>query len=206
LTTDIDLCVAAASSPSISRLGISWQALQRFCSEQKDQLNGLTTTQVRDLIIKPATAKTKGPYSDLYPDMFQKANVFVSHAWRNNFLSDLVAAIESFLKEQTLISVPDWYFWIDIFVVPQHVDPPENQTGEEQAINFQIFSDGFQLALQDIGRALIVLSPWNKPDWMFRIWCLFEFYVMTKFNVPYEFVLPQEQNSSFIQKNGRGRK
>jgi tetratricopeptide (TPR) repeat protein len=108
------------------------------------------------------------------------------------------------LKEQTLISVPDWYFWIDIFVVPQHVDPPENQTGEEQAINFQIFSDGFQLALQDIGRALIVLSPWNKPDssWMFRIWCLFEFYVMMKFNVPYEFVLPQEQNSSFIRKMG----
>ena len=162
----------AASSPPISRLGISWQALQRFCSEHKDQLKGLTTTQVRDWIIKPATAKTKGAFCDVYPNMFQKANVFVSHAWRYNFLTDLVASIESWLKEQALNSAVEWFFWIDIFVVPQHADPPENQNSEEQASNFQMFSDGFQQALQDIGRAVFVLPPWNKPEWIFRIWCL----------------------------------
>ena len=193
----------AVSSSSISRLGISWEALKWFCSEHEEQLNGLTTTQVRDSIIKPATLQTKGSYSDLYPDMFQKANVFVSHAWRYNFLQDLVAAIESFLKENAaLISAVDCFFWIDIFVVPQHVDPPENQSAEEEAANFQIFSDGFQLALQEIGRAVIVLSPWNKPEWIFRIWCLFEFFVMMRFRIPYEFVLPQGQERSYIQKLG----
>jgi hypothetical protein len=56
--------------------------------------------------------------------------------------------------------------------VQKHADPPEDQNSEEQASNFQMFSDGFQQALQDIGRAVFVLSPWNKPEWIFRIWCL----------------------------------
>ena len=53
-----------------------------------------------------------------------------------------------------------------------------------------------------IQRALIVLSPWNRPHWIFRIWCLFEFYVIMKFQIRYEFVLPRAQNSAFIKSLG----
>ena len=194
--------IVADSRSPISRLGISWHALKQFCSEHEDRLNGLTTKDVQDLIIKPATVQIKGPYSDLHPEMFQKANVFVSHAWRYMFLTDLIPAIQSWLEMQSLLSAAEVFFWIDIFVVSQHDDPPENQDSEEEARNFQIFSDGFEEALQDIGRAVIVLSPWNRPEWMFRIWCLFEFYVMMRFQIPFEFVLPQEQNDSFIQQLG----
>ena len=185
---------------SISRLGISWAALKLFCSEHEDKLNGLTTKEVQEKIIKPATAQIKGPYSDLHPEMFQKANVFVSHAWRYNFLKDLIPALESWIAMQ--VSMAEVFLWIDIFTVSQHADPPEHQDSEEEARNFQIFADGFELALQDIGRAVIVLSPWNRPEWIFRIWCLFEFYVMMRFCIPFVFVLSREQHGSFIKQLG----
>ena len=87
--------MAAVSTTSISRLGISLQHLKSFCLEHKDQLDGLTTAQVRDLIIKPATAHIKGSYADLHPEMFQLANVFVSHAWRSDFDADVVEGLEA---------------------------------------------------------------------------------------------------------------
>ena len=192
------LCFLAVTNQTISRLGISWRALNRFCSQHKGQLLGLTTTEVRDRIIKPATVHLKCSYADLYPDIFGPANAFVSHAWRYRFLKDLVAAIKAWRKQQPRNSIADLFLWIDIFVVNQHIDPPKILNTEEEERNFKTFSDGFQEALKGIGRAIIVLSPWNRPEWMFRIWCLFEFCIMEMFQIQYEFVMPPEQERSFI--------
>jgi hypothetical protein len=197
------VAVSSLSTTSISRLGISLQHLKSFCLEHKDQLDGLTTAQVRDLIIKPATAHIKGSYADLHPEMFQPANVFVSHAWRSNFEKDVVEGIEAREMEQPKSSTVECdYYWIDIFTVNQHVDPPEMQSSEEEARNFEIFADGFESVLQSIGQAIILLSPWNRPEWIFRIWCLYEFYVMMRYGIPYEFVLPPAQNRSFVETLG----
>ena len=130
--------------------------------------------------------------------MFGPANAFVSHAWRYRFLKDLVAAIKAWKKRQPRNSIVNLFLWVDIFVVNQHIDPPKIQNTEEEERNFKTFSDGLQVALQDVGRAIIVLSPWNRPEWMFRIWCLFEFYIMEMFHIQYEFVMPPEQESSFV--------
>ena len=134
--------------------------------------------------------------------MFGPANVFVSHAWMYMFLEDLIGAIEAWISQQP--SCPDggWRFWIDLFVVNQHLDPPQFPDAREEAENFKVFTDGFEGALVQIQRALIVLSPWNRPHWIFRIWCLFEFYVIMKFQIRYEFVLPRAQNSAFIKSLG----
>ena len=122
----------------------------------------------------------------------------MSHAWRYRFLKDLVAAIKAWRKRQPRNSIADLFLWIDIFVVNQHIDPPKILNTEEEERNFKTFSDGFQEALKGIGRAIIVLSPWNRPEWMFRIWCLFEFCIMEMFQIQYEFVMPPEQERSFI--------
>ena len=88
----------------------------------------------------------------MYPDMFQKANVFVSHAWRYEFLADLVAAVGSWIETQASISTVDWFLWIDIFVVNQYLEAPEIANhSEEEARNFEAFADGFQSALKDVG-------------------------------------------------------
>ena len=133
--------------------------------------------------------------------MFGPANVFVSHAWMYRFLDDLVGGIEVWISQQAG-PVASWRFWIDLFVVNQHLDPPRLADTKEEEENFQVFTREFEGALVEIGRALVVLSPWDRPHWIFRIWCLFEFYVIMKFGIRYEFVLPKQQNSAFLKSLG----
>jgi tetratricopeptide (TPR) repeat protein len=187
--------------PSASSLGISWDALKSFCLQHKDQLSGRSTKAVRDEFIVPATALSKGAYSDIYPGMFGKANVFVSHAWLNNFMEDFVAALEAWVNSQDQIPPGGWFIWIDIFVVNQHHQPDATDFAAE-ARNFEIFSKAFEKVLTGIPQALIVMSPWNRPAWMFRIWCLYEFYLMLKNKIPHEFVMPPEQHENFIRSLG----
>jgi hypothetical protein len=116
----IGFCIFPEHITSVSNLGISWDALKKFCFEHQGQLSGLSTRLVRDGFIIPATAHTKRAYSDLYPRMFGKANVFVSHAWLYKFKEDLVAALEAWVNSQDQSPAGGWFFWIDIFVVNQH--------------------------------------------------------------------------------------
>ena len=134
--------------------------------------------------------------------MFGPANVFVSHAWMYMFLEDLIGAIEVWISQEPCCSEGEWRFWIDLLVVNQHLDPPQLPDAREEAENFKVFTDGFEGALVQIQRAVIVLSPWDRPHWIFRTWCLFEFYVIMKFQIRYEFVLPRAQNSAFIKSLG----
>ena len=112
-------------------LGISWQFLQSFCAQHRSELHELTTSQVRDLIIKKSTEQQKCSYADLHPDMFGPANVFVSHAWMYRFLDDLVGGIEVWISQQAG-PVASWRFWIDLFVVNQHLDLPRLADTKEE--------------------------------------------------------------------------
>ena len=85
-----------------------------------------------------------------------------------------------------------------------HLDPPLLADAKEREENFKVFTREFEGVLLEIGHALVVLSPWDRQHWIFRIWCLFEFYVIMTFGIRYEFVLPKqpEQNSDFVKSLG----
>ena len=104
------------AASTISGVGISWAGLQTFCKRYKDQLQGKTTLQVRDEVIKISTVARKISYAELEPDIFEAANVFVSHAWSYLFLEELVESIETWIMQQEH-PVGGWYLWLDIFVV-----------------------------------------------------------------------------------------
>ena len=167
-------------------------------------MQGQTTLQVRDEVIKISTEARKISYAELEPDIFEAANVFVSHAWSYLFLEELVESIDTWITQQEQIPVRGWYLWIDIFVVNQHVNVPNeiNSTLAEQ--NFREFSQGFQEKLTKIGKAILVLSPWDKPMWIFRVWCLYEYFVVYHFQLQYEFVMPRNQKDRFVASMGEG--
>ena len=104
------------AASTISGVGISWTGLQTFCKQYKDQLQGKTTLQVRDEVIKISTVARKISYAELEPDIFEAANIFVSHAWSYLFLEELVESIETWITQQEH-PVGGWYLWLDIFVV-----------------------------------------------------------------------------------------
>ena len=187
------------SGSPVSRLGISWSALQAFCIKNKERLRGKTTLQVRDEIIKELTASRKSSYSEVFaePGAFGPANLFVSHAWSYNFMEDLIDGLCASLEQQQAPS-EGWFLWIDIFVVCQWVDPPKAGDSVAAAQNFKIFSQAFLNVLKEIGRAVFILSPWDRPVWMERVWCLFEFYVVWLHQLQFEFIMPPSQSKRFL--------
>ena len=192
------------SASHVSRLGISWSSLQAFCTKYKSDLEGKTTLEVRDEIIKKLTASRKSSYSDVFaePGVFGPANLFVSHAWSYKFMEDLIDGLCASLEQQRAPS-EGWFLWIDIFVVCQWVDPPKAGDSVAAARNFKIFSKAFSDVLKQIGRAVFILSPWDRPVWMERVWCLFEFYVVWLHQLKFEFIMPPSQSKRFLVSLGQ---
>ena len=94
-----------------------------------------------------------------------RAVIFVSHAWKYR-LVDEVTALRAHVDK--LKAVPDYdgreiYLWFDICSVNQHVGV-SHLDGDWGTI----FSD----AIGAIGSVLLVLSPWDAPIPMTRVWCL----------------------------------
>ena len=159
--------------------------------------------QVRDEVIKSLTAARKISYAELEPGQFGVANIFVSHAWSYLFLEELVESVEKWMTEQETIPEGGWRFWIDIFNVNQHVDVPNEIDTAAAAQNFRTFSQGFEEKLRAIGRAIFVLSPWDGPVWMGRVWCLYEYHVVHVHGLRFEFVVPPTQKNRFIVSLGQ---
>ena len=145
------------------------------------------------------TASRKSSYSDVCaePGAFGPANLFVSHAWSYSFMEDLIDGLCASLEQQQ-VPPEGWFLWIDIFVVSQWLDPPKVGDSVAAARNFKIFSKSFLDVLKEIGRAVFILSPWDRPVWMERVWCLFEFYVVWLHRLQFEFIMPPSQSKRFL--------
>lgn len=97
-------------------------------------------------------------------------------------------------------SIPRIFFWIDIFSISQHyitisphVPPtvaPTNvvssstlltstATVEDHNIDLEYWRKMFREAIESIGRVILALYPFEKPGWLDRGWCLFEFITAT---------------------------
>eukprot|EP00292_Cryptomonas_paramecium_P003867 CAMPEP_0113728054 /NCGR_PEP_ID=MMETSP0038_2-20120614/41626_1 /TAXON_ID=2898 /ORGANISM="Cryptomonas paramecium" /LENGTH=749 /DNA_ID=CAMNT_0000659433 /DNA_START=120 /DNA_END=2366 /DNA_ORIENTATION=+ /assembly_acc=CAM_ASM_000170 len=180
-------------SMAISSLGVKWTSLLAFCEARKEQLADMTTKEVCGELMRETRAK-QCAYADLHPEMFGPANVFVSHAWGYRFLDELVPALSKWVESEEGGAEGERCLWIDILVVNQH----SSGVLSDEA-NFRAFASGFEGVLQGIGRAVIVLSPWERPAWMGRAWCLFEYHVMMARGVRHSFVLPPGDEERFVQ-------
>ena len=195
---------------AIPGAGVSWGALQSFCEAHQADLQGRSTRQVRDLIKSLTTFRRcsyadylDNPVSESESETVGPATVFVSHAWSRPFL-ELIDCIGNWLGQQDHKARVRQRFWLDLMVVSQHLDDPSEADAQVAAENFSIFSGGFQCRLQAIGVAIFVLSPRDEPTWMSRVWCLFEFFMAVSLRLRFEFVVPQSQNTRFIEWLGAG--
>lgn len=120
-----------------------------------------TTTDVCNNFLKPCTEAKGQSYVEYLtekksPDV-GRATVFISNAWKYNFL-DVVDALQHHFSRE-----PDVYIWFDLFSNNQHKAPN---------LPFEWWSDTFKNAIGKLGRVVMVLSPWNNPIPFTRAWCL----------------------------------
>ena len=150
-------------------MGMHISAIRRFLREHPAvKAERLTTSQTSRRFVKNETYAMNKPYISIYEGEYDEngkaliapATVFVSHAWRYEFVNTVVDVME-----QHSLTEPDAYYWFDLFTNNQ------NNVGNK---DFDWFSTTFRNSIRTIGQVLLVLSPWDDPLPVKRAWCLFE--------------------------------
>ena len=115
------------------------------------------------------------------------ATLFVSHAWNGLFL-DLVAALEHSYAKDTFHR-----FWIDIFTVPQNdEDRPMNEDDPNSLY------EAIDEILVSIGSIVVVLTPFDHPAYLNRIWCLYELYFALEEDLRIAILLPPRERRRLL--------
>jgi hypothetical protein len=108
---------------------------------------GLSYCQLlRQQAAAAAATSTTSPPSPLSSDEVGEATVFISHAWKYNFLAFLVA-LEARFKDQ-----PGVRLWIDIFCHNQH----DELTSDEWITKFEQH-------IVRIANTVMIVFPWRDP-------------------------------------------
>ena len=120
--------------------------LDECCRNDRRALEGLTTADVCEKFVKPATSSLLCSYCDLlrkqgHPAVAH-ATVFVIHAWRNNFLDTLHALQHHFRDDLDKVVV-----WMDIFSVSQHTS---------MTMDSYWFQNTFKTAVQSFNRTVVI--------------------------------------------------
>ena len=169
------------SYSDFSMLGVRLSFFRHFVGicGGRDVLQGLTTLQVMELWVVPATKSSKLSYCEQLVAQGEGAFVgtatwFYSHAWKYLFL-DVVDAAQIFFS-QTQKQEQDPVVWFDVFSVSQH---------KAGVLPFEWWSSVFLNSIGSIGKVLMVMQPFDDDAtgvkvkaWvtLSRVWCVFELY------------------------------
>ena len=176
--------------PPLPTLGVSMECLRSIRKYQHDlfetggqdfvfgkgftDANGepATTTQVCMQLVKSLTqgARTSlalclkhlGVKGDGGHPFVSEASVFVSHAWgyyAKDAFDSMEAYAEEKAKEGTIV-----YFWFDIFTNDQH---------DALKLPQLWWREAFLQGVKNIGHTLLILSPWNDPKPLKRVFAVF---------------------------------
>ena len=139
----------------------------------------MTTSDACVKYVKPLTLEAGTSYLQTLDSTFVgPATVFVSHAWRYAIMD----VLNTMLKYAE--SHPNTYFWFDLFVNDQNNAPN---------YPYSWWATTFQSQVGQIGRTMLVMSPWNDPIPLTRAWCLFEIRATLETGSQLEIVLPEQQ-------------
>ena len=163
-------------------LGVSLEVLKSLPIDPEDDFQTVCEE------IKNRTKETKGNRSlasHLLQDpktkhLVGKADYFVSYAWKGKFGATMNALTKHFEGK------PMPFVWMDIAMVDQHTAATTN-------LDFEDWSKTFKESLQQIGKALLVLTPGENPIAITRSWCCFEWVCIKQTQIPFEYcVNPQD--------------
>lgn len=192
--------LALSSYRPFPRLGVTISAIDSFIDTIGGpvQLEGLTTTDVCVKYVIPLTQEKscsycdliKGKLSDTDPstsidDGINVANVFVSHAWKYNFL-DVVNTLRQAQGDDSQLR---YYFWFDVFSNNQH---------DTSSVPYEWWEGTFKSAIRRIGRTMLIIHPWNNPIPLTRAWCLFEIFCSVDSNSEFDIAMTVDQYTNFL--------
>jgi hypothetical protein len=123
----------------------------------------------------------------------KKAEVFVSYAWSGGFAKTMNALKSKLLKNDK----DDVFVWMDFAIVDQHAAANTN-------IDFKQWTKTFRGNLVKIGKAILVLTPMEKPIAIGRSWCCFEWVTIVDSKIPFEYCVNPGDEEAMIIKMKKG--
>ena len=177
----------SADTVPFPKHGVLFPAFVEFIERcgGREAIAGLTTTDICERFVKPFTVASASSYCDLLKangnaNVRDKAEVFISHAWKYTFL-DVVASVEAHFK-----SNPNIVIWFDLFSNNQH---------KAGSLPFMWWKTTFRSAIEDFKHTVLVLAPWKQPVVFTRAWCLFEIFTSVDTQSRFEVALPPAHNA-----------
>lgn len=177
--------MSSTTIPPFPTLGVKVSFFNVFVEEfgGTDFFKGKTTTEINELVMKPHMLMN-GSISfceymqthEHFGSSVGTATVFISHAWKYQFL-DVISAIQNNFDEETVV-------WFDLL--------SNNQT-IAQDLDYTWWSTTFYDAIKLIGHVAMVLAPWSHPVPFTRGWCLYEIFCAIETNSKFEVCLPSRQ-------------
>lgn len=172
---------------AIPRWGVSLEGLRVFIEFHgggRAALEGLTTADVCEAIVKPRSAAARKSFLETHALPAGPATVFVSHAWSTPFLT-LVDAIGAWEEEHS--SAGKAYYWVDLLANDQH-DACERP--------YEWWTTVFMQLIREIGTLVLVLE-YQQPRPLQRAWCLFELFSAASAGATFHVAMRRQDEQQF---------
>mmetsp|Transcript_101382 Transcript_101382/g.295361 ORF Transcript_101382/g.295361 Transcript_101382/m.295361 type:complete len:904 (+) Transcript_101382:97-2808(+) len=106
-------------------------------------------------------------------DNVGRATHMLSYTWAYR-VGDIVDALTAYCERGGLTPART-YVWMCCFCINQR--KVRDATGTGQVVPFEQFSREFGDRVRCIGHVLALMSPWQAPRYITRVWCVYEMYV-----------------------------
>ena len=129
-------------------------------------------------VICPHDGKIGAAYVDCLEgkDNVGPATLMLSYGWRYS-VSDIVDTLLDYCNASNL-DTKNTFVWICCLCVNQHrVVENKNSSEKSSEDTFETFQKIFHDRVVSIGHVVALMSPWESPVYLTRIWCIFELYI-----------------------------
>lgn len=153
-----------------------------------DTLTGITKISLIDTLLMNSLDAPHPIIKECYNEVVNKATIFISFPYTLLY-NELILCLENFFNDNPKFHISNTYFWFDCFV---------NNQWKADIKGFDWWCSTFQDAIKEIGNTLIILTPYNNPEYLARAWCLFEMYCSINTNCNMFISITKKDNKLFI--------
>jgi len=143
-------------------------------------------------LLCPRDGKRGAAYVDAISDTFVGgANLMLSYTWRYR-VKDIIDTLVAKCKTDNR-DTKTTFVWICCFCNNQH------RISETKNVSFDEFRETFSNTVTGVGTIWSMMSPWNNPAYLKRVWCIFEVYTAHKeVGCTAEIIMPEREKAAMI--------
>jgi len=144
--------------------------------------------------ICPRDGKQGCAFVDVAPDPEAgSADYMLSYGWVYR-VSDIVEVLFTHCSTRCL-SLKEVRVWICCLCVNQHRVKEQQARGE--VVSFDEFQQVFGARVHHVKHVLAMMSPWRKPLYLERVWCIYELFISVRSGTDLVVLMPLAEQHAF---------